>query len=398
MGKKGAFSKGEIRCRPVKGKPGRWQLDWRDPETGRRIQKRVRASSAALAKKIAKAAELEVAAGRGFLGSNGNKHDPTVDQAMAEAIQASKGNETTKRVYCTIANRFGRWLNENRPGICKWSAVTPKLIRDYVDSFRSDLANDSRKKYMVPIQMTARYMSATYPDDFANVAAGIGCGEVRESRIKRLERERAKVLDIEVLRTLLDWLRANRPTWYRVAVCQALAGMRALEACNLREQDIDFAEGTVTIDETEFHRPKTESSERTIPVPRAVLEALRDQIDSLEVRRHDGHLFVSRYTDRPWDSNGYSRAMRAAIQACWQETGIEALRSYRPRWLRSTFATLIRQARVDDRVLKAYLGHSRRDVLGDHYEVVGIEWMRTEVVFAAETLQKREQPMAESAV
>jgi len=56
------------------------------------------------------------------------------------------------------------------------------------------------------------------------------------------------------------------------------------EAAHVREQDIDFAAGTVTITATAHHKPKNRASYRTVPVASMPLRALRVVLSGLKVR------------------------------------------------------------------------------------------------------------------
>jgi integrase len=64
------------------------------------------------------------------------------------------------------------------------------------------------------------------------------------------------------------------------------SGLRAGEAVALRIEDIDWEEGSVRVDESisdvkghfEYGSPKTDESERTVPLPAFILNKLRDQI------------------------------------------------------------------------------------------------------------------------
>jgi integrase len=153
-----------------------------------------------------------------------------------------------------------------------------------------------------------------------------------------------------------------------------------MEAANLREQDVDFSSGTVTVTETPYHKPKNRSSFRTIPGASGVLSALREWIAGLKVRRDDGCLFATERGNAPWTLSGLHHAMKRAIQGCWRETGIESLRHFQPHWLRATLVSLLRAQRADHRLVKSYIGHSLGDVLGEHYEIVSVEQLRVEIV------------------
>jgi len=68
-----------------------------------------------------------------------------------------------------------------------------------------------------------------------------------------------------------------------------------------------------------------------------------------------------------------------------QQSGIEALRGYKPRWLRASFASAVLSVGADRTLVKEYMGHSQGDVLGLHYEQISIERLRSTILPAIET-------------
>ena len=63
-----------------------------------------------------------------------------------------------------------------------------------------------------------------------------------------------------------------------------------------------------------------------------------------------------------------------------RDTGNPLFAKLRPRELRSSFVTLARQAGVNERSLKRYVGHTPGDIMGTNYEAVKIDDLRTKVV------------------
>jgi integrase len=382
-----AFTRGYVRVRPAK-KAGCWQLDWQDPETGKRIQKRVRAASVQEARAIADHFNREVAAGRGILPAQ-RSWNPSVDDAMREAIAASRGNLKTRAEYSYIARSFGRWLNESRPGVTRWAEVMTKTVRDFVHFCQTEgRSDDIVRKRLYLVKMTSRYMAETYEDHFADVAAHVRFERKETNPLEAKERERAKALPVAALAILLDYLSERRPDLYAIACLQGLAGMRAMEAAHVREQDIDFSAGTVTITKTPDHTPKNKASYRVIPVASRPLRALRAVLDGLKVRHPHGYLFATARRDAPWSTSDYSHAMQRELRECARIYGGEAerLRDFQPHWLRATFVSLVRAFKVDFRILQGYIGHAPSDTMGRHYEILSSEQLRTEIIPAVERI------------
>jgi integrase len=172
-----------------------------------------------------------------------------------------------------------------------------------------------------------------------------------------------------------------------MACLQALAGLRTLEAAALRRQDIDLAKGTVRVTDTGLHKPKTAGSERIIPVCSEVVKALASWMNGQKVIRASGELFLTRLGTH-WTADGlFHRWAKKPIppdpinpkkkgrpggvlHRVAKETGKARLAEVQPHRLRSSFATMAGRLGCPDRLLKAYLGHSPGDTLGQHYRVI----------------------------
>ena len=286
----------------------------------------------------------------------------------------------TRREYCLLGNLFVAWLEETRAGVKTWADLTVKILQGYVRHCQETLrlSHDQTRKRLYVIKATSRYLADTY--GFADVARVVWLKRSQENPLEASARESRKAFPAEDLMVFLGLLREQRPPLYPVACLQGLCGLRVLEAVNLREQDIDFAKGTVTVTETPFHKPKNRSSHRSIPVSAMVLSILREWIDGLKVRRDDGVLFATDRGNAPWSVSGYCHAMRRAISSAWRDSGLESLRHFKGHWLRATFVSLVRSRRADFRLLQADIGHAPSDVLGRHYEVIDTAVLRDEIV------------------
>jgi integrase len=363
--------------------PGCWQLDFRDPGTRRRARLRIRAATEKDAREQADHVSKEIAAGRSFRAAE--RFNPSIAAAMKEAIEASAANAATAQQYGSLANCFIAWLEGARAGVKTWADVTAKIVQDYVADRQSlRFSKDHIRKLLYMVKATSRHMGDTY--GFQDVARPVRFKGGLENPIAHRESEARRALSAGDLLAFLDHLRARRPDLYPIACLQGLCGLRAMEAANVREQDVDFASGTVSVTETPFHRPKNRASFRTIPVGPTVLAILRDWIAGLKVRREDGCLFATERGNAPWSVSGYHHAMKRAIRECWKATGLESLRGYRPRWLRAAFVSLMRARRADHRLLKRYIGHSLGDILGASYEVISDAQLRAEIVPISEEI------------
>lgn len=167
-----------------------------------------------------------------------------------------------------------------------------------------------------------------------------------------------------------------------MATLQVMAGLRMYEAAYLRQGDIEFKAATVRVDETPWHKPKNNSSHRTIPLPAAVLDVLQgvQAIDPLEP------LFAnSRKAGKPWNFEGLATAWRRCIAAARADTDLDLPAGFIAKNFRHTFATMALQAGAGEVYLKRYMGHSANDILGNHYLAITDADLQREVTgkFAA---------------
>ncbi|HUT24723.1 MAG TPA: tyrosine-type recombinase/integrase [Sumerlaeia bacterium] len=352
---------------------GKWRAAWWDSETRRYMRRVVPATSLREAREVARTYNSEILEKRGYIPSIRGRAGHSVKTALGEAIGASRGRNGTKAHYALLANQFLDWLEARFPGVTQWRDVKPLHLQEYIRwSEEKGAAFDTIRLRLVPVKMAARYMADNFPESCRDIS--------RRVRLpKRAKREPSAVPDGDEVGIFLSYLAARRPDIFPIALLQALAGLRVLEALSIREQDVDFEAGTVTIAETPIHIPKTPESCPTIPVYAPILEALRTATGARKVIHDRGFLFLTRY-GRPWTRNGYGDAVRRMFRQCGRDKGIESLRSLRPRELRAAFATLARTLGADSRVVQAYLGQAPSDILGRSYERMTLERLRGEVV------------------
>ncbi len=358
-------------------KDGRWRARWWNSETKKYRRFRLPATNYKEAVASAKHINEHLAANKGFIPGTSRKSSRGVSESVMEMIQNADASPLTKKDYVQKGNQFLAWLREKKPGVTAWAQVNPKTFQDYLRHCENlGLAHDSVRMRFHVVRATSLYMSKTYPDQFPHVAGNV---RLKRAKPKDASREQRPLLSAKGLLDLLDFASETRPDIYPIMLLQGLAGLRIYEAVYLREQDIDFGEGTITITVSSRHTPKTRHSNRTIPVPGEVMIALENAIKRLSVRHPEGFIFL---TDRgePWSVYGIAHALGRIIKACWRETKAEAYRGFWARRLRAVFVNVVRQRRADYRVLQSYLGHAAGDVLGEHYEQSTAEQLRGEIV------------------
>jgi integrase len=216
---------------------------------------------------------------------------PTVETAGRNWIDACADLERTTR------DGYEQHLRDH---ICPYlggirlSALTVPIVRDWQDKLR--------KGTPAPGQATAEPRSV---DMVKRVTGSLGSilsdaqerGHVGQNVVRslRANRKRGKErkaerrakgklkmgVDIPTPQEIDRILEAAEGRWRPFLLVAIRCGLRASELRGLRWQDIDFKKGVLHVHQradayNKIGRPKTESGERSIPIPPATLNALRE--------------------------------------------------------------------------------------------------------------------------
>lgn len=351
-----------------------WKFSWWDDARQKHVRKQVRCKTKKDAMAQAKEYNVQIASGK----PQYKQEEHTITDALEEWMENSDSIERTRKTYKCYCGQFVDWMIKERPGIVRWSRLTPKVINDYLRYLEErKLSYDAVRMGFHVIRATGHYLCGTYPDQYtANPAATIRLH--RQTAV----RPRVNLPTAEDVLVLIEYARACRKQdLLTILSLQAMAGLRIYEATNLREQDIDPKAKTITIAKTSKHTPKTLSSARTIPVSKSLIDLLEEQIKTHKVRHPEGFAILTRGS-KPWSPDGISLALNRLISG----VSLKAFNGIPARKLRSVFVTLARGARADARVLQAYIGHAAADVLGAHYESISMDWMQSEIVDKVENV------------
>jgi integrase len=362
---------------------GRWKARFHDPETGGDIRRLLPVASEAEATQLAMEYNKALLGGRDMVPSWRQRKPESglpIRKALVEAIRAGGGQESHKARQLKGTNAFMAFMSREYPDVAGWGEVRPSMVAAWVRELQeSGRAYDTVRLLLAPVRHASRFWSLEDPDLYRDVA------KLARVKLERTDPKAVHALDPEQAKALLAWLRVNnRPLW-PLAVLAAMAGLRQLEAAAVRRADLDLDAGTVTVTKTALHAPKNRASYRTIPLHPEAVETLRTYLADSPVRDLDPEqpLFLSR-THQPWTMSALLQAWRRALRNMTLPAGFTA------HHLRATFATLARRGGADSRYLQAFLGHSRGDVLGEHYERITTEDLRAKVVaaFATEWIGK----------
>lgn len=159
-------------------------------------------------------------------------------------------------------------------------------------------------------------------------------------------------------------------------------GLRIGELCALQWKDIDFINNTISITKTVLRvknndinsskktkliiaNPKTEHSVRTVPIPKFLIEILKQY-------RSDKDVYIFTNTDKPKDPRALEKYFKDLLSRC----GIRNLVFHA---LRHTYATRSREAGIDIKILSELLGHSTYKITLDIYVHTSLDFKKDSV-------------------
>lgn len=257
------------------------------------------------------------------------------------------------------------WLptRHHRPGTQKQVEghlhryVYPALGNHRLDSIRpSDIdalvATASKRLAPATVRVMYRYVSAIFK-------AAVRDKRIAESpcvdvSLPRVERRKVEPLSTETVEAMI----AAVPARYRALIVTAAGtGMRQGEIFGLTTDRVDFLArrvrvdrqlGSVSNERPQFTPPKTDSSNRTIPLPVSVGDALLEHLATFEPG-DDGVIFTNEY-GAPLRRSGFNAMWTRALR----EAGITHAVFHS---LRHYYASLLIRHGESVKVVQARLGH-----------------------------------------
>ncbi len=355
-----------------------FRIRYTEPGTGKDVRHRLPVDTLEEAKKIVRGCNAEIGNERKIPGMKSKvPKKETVRSSLLEALKAMGGNSDTQARAMQGVNRFLKFLQARYPTVAVWQDIRPSMCLAWVKAMDEEgMAYDTFRLALVPIKYASTYWHEEMAYDDV-MASKLVRSRVRTVRKNRPQSKTGTALTAKELTAFMEWLKENKPLLYPMAMLMGLAGLRMFEAAYLRRCDVDFTNGTVTVDKTPLHTPKNRPSHRAIPVHQAALQAVRDHLAHSKVQTIGDELFTHS-GGGPWKSNGLFSAWRYAMIEARAACGLPA--DFKARNLRATFVTLSRRAKADYPILKQYIGHTAGDMIGEHYESVTVADLRREVV------------------
>ena len=166
-------------------------------------------------------------------------------------------------------------------------------------------------------------------------------------------------------------------------------GVRIGELCALKGTDIDFINNTISIDKTVLRvknpegkpktkliigKPKTKTSIRVIPAPSFIINQLKKYIK-------DKNDFIFTGNDKPKDP----RTLEKYFSELLDRLNIKQINFHS---LRHTFATRLREQKVDIKVISELLGHSSWKFTQDIYVHASFESKKNSINILGKSRKK----------
>ncbi len=175
-------------------------------------------------------------------------------------------------------------------------------------------------------------------------------------------RREMEVLSPDQVKRLLGCCRGDR--FEGVFVLGATCGLRIGEALGVRWSDVDFEKGTLTVRRTIWRGrtlpTKTDSSRRTIKLPRIALEALHRHREHTDEHLHDGSegsgwVFPTARGNPHYAANFYKRDWKPMLK----RAGLPPITFHQ---LRHGAASFLLSQGVPIPVVSRYLGHANPSI------------------------------------
>ena len=181
----------------------------------------------------------------------------------------------------------------------------------------------------------------------------------------KTEKNQPDVLDSGERKKLENYLLHNQNnTNISILLCM-FTGLRIGELCGLRWSDIDFINGTVSVNRTVQRiskngkskvivgSPKSITSVRTVTIPDFVLDILKD-------KRKSGEQFIISGSLKPTEPRTMQNRFKALLKIC-------GIRNVNFHLLRHTYATVCIENGFDPKTLSELLGHADASITLNRY-------------------------------
>ncbi|AOM25283.1 TPA: site-specific integrase [Enterococcus faecium] len=323
--------------------------------------------------------------GQYFLGTD-TRVKQYLDFWMEEYVKLNLKYNTYENYRFTIKNHINGYLGKK-----KLTDLSPALLQNFINAeFKKGY---SKKTMTITHSVLKNALNmAVYPWGLIKqnpmLYVKIPKYEARPTTKKDL-----KIISLEDFDHMLEITPEGHPLYIPLNI-GFYTGMRVGEVCGLTWDDVDFSNGTITVEKQMvkndgawvYGTPKTSSSNRTIFIGQTLLAILKKhKKQQLENRMKYGKLYI--------DSNAVCTKEDGELVTPsvvkWNTRRISnALSlSFNFHSLRHTHATLLLENGAKMKEISERLGHSRISITMDTYSHV-TDKMRNETVDIMENLRK----------
>ncbi|HDT7488199.1 TPA: site-specific integrase [Enterococcus faecium] len=323
--------------------------------------------------------------GQYFLGTD-TRVKQYLDFWMEEYVKLNLKYNTYENYRFTIKNHINGYLGKK-----KLTDLSPALLQNFINAeFKKGY---SKKTMTITHSVLKNALNmAVYPWGLIKqnpmLYVKIPKYEARPTTKKDL-----KIISLEDFDHMLEITPEGHPFYIPLNI-GFYTGMRVGEVCGLTWDDVDFSNGTITVEKQMvkndgawvYGTPKTSSSNRTIFIGQTLLAILKKhKKQQLENRMKYGNLYI--------DSNAVCTKEDGELVTPsvvkWNTRRISnALSlSFNFHSLRHTHATLLLENGAKMKEISERLGHSRISITMDTYSHV-TDKMRNETVDIMENLRK----------
>lgn len=277
-------------------------------------------------------------------------------QSWFETYKEISLRPQTKELYCTLINKI---INP-RIGWMKLCEIKPIHIQDLVNRLHKEGYSSSTIQKIKNILNPAFKIAIVNKLIPESPIQNIQMPEKREKQIRAFTKaEQTKFIEA-----------AKRSYFYEAYIIALNTGIRCGELLALNWDDIDFNNGEIKVNKTIItvkdasgkfvvqiqHMPKTQSSERTVPLPINCIKILKDlRKKRLSKNFNDNNIvFCSKVGTYVFPKN-----FRRSMDVVTSKAGIEKCGTH---VLRHTYATRLFEAGVDIKTVSELLGHSKIEI------------------------------------
>ena len=275
-----------------------------------------------------------------------------VKEKMAE-VYSIKQNHSVSATKLTVQTAAQQWLSS--------ANLTTSKLNDFI---HYKLNNGRLNGNGGLSAKSVRDIMTVYRSIEAYAAREYGIRETHFT-MPKVDKKQTDVLNAFERKRLVTYLLHNQNnTNISVLLC-LFTGLRVGELCGLKWCDIDFQNGTISVQRTVqrvnkhgksevvIGSPKSKSSVRIVPVPDFILDILKQ-------KRKDDDFYIITGTCKPTEPRTMQNRFKAILKIC-------GIRNVNFHLLRHTYATVCIENGFDPKTLSELLGHADASITLNRY-------------------------------